>query len=283
MYLPDAFRKDSGDFVARLLYKYPLGTIVSMLNGELWATPLPFIYDADRGPHGTLTAHLARENPHWQAFDGTTEALVMFMGPNAYVSPQWYESPVNAGTWNYATVHVYGAPRIVSETDAMLALMERFVQHYEGRFATPRGINLQEERKYRLLGRIVGIEVPITRVQPKAQMNQNRSLTDQRLVAEHLATLPHRYCQSISTQMFENVAAVQAALAGQTSAAAAPAAAPLPALTAETRPPPSSSSPSSSSPSSSSPSSCPPSKPASAAPPTAVGGAAVARTPRSDT
>jgi transcriptional regulator len=226
MYLPDAFRKDGDDFLRRLLYKYPLGTIVSMLNGELWGTPLPFIYHPDRGPRGTLTAHLARENPHWQAFDGATEALIMFMGPNAYVSPQWYESPVNAGTWNYATVHIYGTPRIVSETEEMLALMEHFVQHYEGRFATPRGINLQEERKYRLLGRIVGIEVPIARVQAKAQMNQNRSLTDQRLVAEHLATLPHRYCQSISRQMFENVAAAQAALATQGAGPAASGSAP---------------------------------------------------------
>lgn len=96
MYIPPAFREERREVLHDLIRQHAFGTLVSTLDGELFATHLPFLLDAGRGEHGTLLGHMARANPHWRGFaDGATgavgaDALVLFQGPHAYVSPSWY-------------------------------------------------------------------------------------------------------------------------------------------------------------------------------------------------
>src|SRR5437899_7910332 len=92
MYIPEAFREDRKEVLHALIRAYSFGTLVSGGVGGLTASHLPFLLEADRGPHGTLVGHMARANPQWRSFKEGGEVLVMFQGPHAYISPSWYEA-----------------------------------------------------------------------------------------------------------------------------------------------------------------------------------------------
>ena len=94
MYIPKAFRQDDIDALHAFMREYSFATLVTQHNGELLASHLPFLLDAERSPYGTLKAHMARANPQWRTFAETQEALVIFQGPHAYISPSWYEDDV---------------------------------------------------------------------------------------------------------------------------------------------------------------------------------------------
>src|ERR1700712_4406415 len=116
MYVPAAFREADTDALHALIRAHSFGTLVPLVGGQLFATPLPFLLDAKRGEYGTLVAHLARPNPHWRAFVatpvGAPQSLAIFGGPHAYISPRWYATELSVPTWNYTVVHAYGVPSI---------------------------------------------------------------------------------------------------------------------------------------------------------------------------
>ena len=105
MYIPESFRESHLATLHAFIRQNSFGTLVSEQDGELVASHLPFLLDPERGPYGTLVAHMARANPHWQAFDGDAEALAIFQGPHAYISPSWYATEQSVPTWNYTAVH----------------------------------------------------------------------------------------------------------------------------------------------------------------------------------
>jgi transcriptional regulator len=167
---------------------YNFAALVTSHEGEITATHLPFMLDASRGEHGTLIAHLARPNPQWKTFTNEQEALVIFTGPHAYVSPSWYEKPqTNVPTWNYTAVHAYGIPRIVEDPEAIYAMLDQLVEAHESVYEQPWPMQSAEEHVRRLIGGIVGFEMTITRVEGKQKLSQNRSETDQYHVVEHLS------------------------------------------------------------------------------------------------
>lgn len=92
MYIPPTFREDRIEALHALIRQHPLGLLTSAGASGLAATPLPFLVYPAEGPHGTLRAHLARANPHWRELQGGAECLVVFMGPQGYVTPSWYPS-----------------------------------------------------------------------------------------------------------------------------------------------------------------------------------------------
>src|SRR5262245_32627214 len=107
MYIPNSFREDDQAELHDLMRQNNFAILVTQHGGAPFATHAPFLLDAERGPHGTLLAHIARANPQWRDFDGQQEALVIFQGPHAYISPSWYEVAPSVPTWNYAAVHAY--------------------------------------------------------------------------------------------------------------------------------------------------------------------------------
>ena len=193
MYIPPAFREARRDVLHGVIRRYAFGTLVSALDGELFATHLPFLLDPDRGPYGTLLGHVARANPHWRGFAGGpdggpsgrpgAEALVLFQGPHAYVSPTWYATEVAVPTWNYVAVHAYGRPRLLADAAAVRALLERTVREFEA--PRPAGERWSMERldgdyAAQMAGAVAAFELPISRLEGKRKLSQNRSPADRR-------------------------------------------------------------------------------------------------------
>src|SRR3546814_11682458 len=89
----------------------PFATLVTTFEGAPFATHLPLLHEAEGGPHGRIVGHMARQNPQWRGFADGGEALIVFHGPHAYVSPTWYERQPAVPTWNYPTVHASGRDR----------------------------------------------------------------------------------------------------------------------------------------------------------------------------
>jgi transcriptional regulator len=179
VYIPSAFRESRPEVLHAFIQRHSFGTLVSRVEGEPFATHLPFLLDADRGPHGTLQAHMARANPHWRRLEEDAEVLVLFQGPHAYVSPAWYATPVAVPTWNYAAVHAYGRARVVDEPAVLRALVDGTVRAYEGAYEAPWSTErLDGAFVEKLLENIVGFEVPIHRLEGKLKFSQNRSPAD---------------------------------------------------------------------------------------------------------
>jgi transcriptional regulator len=187
MYVPAHFREARPEQLHALIRAHNFGTLVSVLEGELFATHLPFLLDAERGPHGTLIAHLARANPHWHSFhdprsaDSPTgaPALAIFSGPHAYISPNWYPTELNVPTWNFTAVHAYGVPTIVADPVRVGAILDATVRTHEE--PPPQGWSterLPADYVGKMAQGVVAFELVITRLQGKWKLGQNRSAVD---------------------------------------------------------------------------------------------------------
>ena len=188
MYIPKAFREDDIAVLHTFMREYSFATLVTQQDGTPVANHFPFLLDAERGPYGTLRAHMARANPQWRAFDETKEALVIFQGPHAYVSPSWYgdEVELSVPTWNYSVVHAYGLPRLIEENTELYNILQAIVQTNEASFANPWTIQMPDEQLQKKMQAIIGFEIQITRLEGKFKLSQNRSEGDQTRVATAL-------------------------------------------------------------------------------------------------
>lgn len=142
-------------------------TLVTCANGGMVASHLPFMIDDGAT---TLFAHMARANPQSAMLEG--EALVMFQGPHAYISPSWYEDRATAPTWDYIAVHCYGTPRVHSDEEARRNI-ERLIALVEASSQRPWSIDeLTEESIRALLRNVVSFEIALSRVEGKFKLNQ---------------------------------------------------------------------------------------------------------------
>lgn len=178
MYIPEAFAETDLDRLHDLIEAYDFAMLITPGEPTPLVSHLPFLLDRTKGPNGTLQAHMARGNPHWQSFDG--EALVLFHGPHAYISPTWYTPDAPAvPTWNYAVVHAFGTPRIIDNTQELRTQQERLVASHEaGR--SPSWSMAGQPPAYieGMLRGIVAFEIPIARLEGKFKLSQNRSAAD---------------------------------------------------------------------------------------------------------
>ena len=179
MYVPRHFSEDHLPTLQGLMAQYGFATLVTTRDGAPVASHLPLLVDRECGEFGRLIGHMARANPQWRGFDGKTQALAVFQGPHAYISPRWYESEQAVPTWNYAAVHAYGAPRIIEDHDAALAVLEALVAVHEGAGPAAWRIDSQtaDYRDSQIRG-IVAFEIPITRLEGKFKLSQNKSEAD---------------------------------------------------------------------------------------------------------
>jgi len=179
MYIPSAFDIQDPVKIGDIISSNSFATLVSQDGDSIFVSHLPFIHKPGEGAKGKLISHMAKANRHWKLFQEGKEALVIFNGPHAYISPNWYVAEIAVPTWNYANVHVYGIPKIM-ETDAELtALLDETVQKHEAGRPNPWTLNMPEDMEARLHMAIVGFEIEITRIEAKFKLGQNRSKEDQ--------------------------------------------------------------------------------------------------------
>jgi transcriptional regulator len=180
MYVPKAFAVTDREVLHSFVEANSFATLVTTVAGAPFATRLPLILDRTTGAHGTLIGHVARANPHWRSFDGKTMALAMFDGPHAYISPHWYATSPAVPTWNYATVHAYGTPRVIDDPSRVEEIVDRLTATYEAALPQPWSAReIPAEFKASLLKAIVGFEMPIDRIEGKFKFGQNRPIEDQ--------------------------------------------------------------------------------------------------------
>lgn len=182
MYLPAAFREERVEILQALMHAYPLATLVSAAGGQADADHIPLLLEPSESPGGVLRGHVARANPLWRLQAGT-ELLVIFQGPQHYVSPSWYASKAESGkvvpTWNYLVVHARGRLQVHDDPLWVRGLVSRLTAVQEARFAQPWAVeDAPGEYLDRMLGAIVGIEIPVLSLVGKWKNSQNRQPAD---------------------------------------------------------------------------------------------------------
>lgn len=187
MYIPPHFRVEDPAKLTAFMQQHSFATLVTVDEDAPFASHLPFLLRPGEGDHGTLFSHMARANPQWVHFTPDTEVMVIFDGPHSYISPSWYQSDVAVPTWNYAVVHAYGIPRVISGYERVVEMLRDTVATFEGPRENPWPGELPEAFRDRLVQEIVAFEIPITRVEGKFKLGQNRSIWDVRSVYNALS------------------------------------------------------------------------------------------------
>jgi len=191
MYIPPAFREEDPVALHATIRAARLANLVTATAEGLMATPLPLYLDAEEGDRGVLYGHLAKANPQWKTVP-LGEAMVIFTGPDAYVTPSWYATKRETGkvvpTWNYVAVHAYGPVEFFEDADRLLKVVTRLTERQEQGRAEPWAVSDAPEAFVRAqLRGIVGLRLPITRLEGKRKMSQNRSAEDRAGVRQGLA------------------------------------------------------------------------------------------------
>ena len=193
MYLPSAFRQDDLAELHAQLQASPFALLTSAGAAGVQASHLPLLLAPDEGEFGTLYGHFARANPHWRDLQGGAEALAVFSGPDAYISPGWYPAKAEHGkvvpTWNYIAVHARGPVELIEEPERLLQIVSRLSDQHESGRERPWAVS-DAPRDYldSMLRAIVGFALPIRRLEGKWKLGQNRSAADQQGVRDGLAS-----------------------------------------------------------------------------------------------
>lgn len=206
MYNPNGFAiKDLNELQEQIL-----GTRLALVitHGEqgLQASHLPLLLRPDEGPNGTLYGHFAKANPQWKELQNGAEALVIFAGADAYVSPGFYPSKAEHGkvvpTWNYVAVHAYGTAEVFTDAERLLDLVSSLTNRHEaGRSQPWKVADAPADYIDGMLKAIVGFALPIQRLEGKRKLSQNRSTADIAGVREGLAASPDAHDQALAHLM----------------------------------------------------------------------------------
>jgi len=191
MYVPKHFEETDTGVIHRLVRAYPLGALVTLTASGLNANHIPFLLRPEPAPFGTLRGHVARANPLWRDFSSDVQALAIFQGPGTFISPSWYPGKSETGkvvpTWNYAVVHAYGNLRVIDDSAWLRAHVEELTaRHESGRPVPWKVTDAPADYIDKMLGAIVGLEIPIARLTGKWKVSQNRSTRDRAGVVEGL-------------------------------------------------------------------------------------------------
>jgi transcriptional regulator len=181
MYIPKHFEQPDVQVMYELIRAQPLATVVTIGSECLVANHIPLILSEDPAPFGTLLGHVARANGVWKDLAAGGDALVIFHGPEAYISPTWYATKRETGkvvpTWNYAVVHVHGTLRVRDDPKWVRAQIDRLTAQSEAEMPAPWAVtDAPPEYIEKLVHAIVGIEIEITKLEGKWKASQNQPI-----------------------------------------------------------------------------------------------------------
>jgi transcriptional regulator len=183
MYQPPHFREDRLAVQHALIRAHPLGLLITAGLAGLQANQVPMLIDSDASENGTLRAHLARANPQLQELASAGECLVVFQGPQRYITPSWYATKLETGkvvpTWNYITVHAWGRPQVIDDAAWLRKQVGELTASNENARSSPWAVDdAPADFIASQLRAIVGIDIPITRIEGKWKVSQNRPAAD---------------------------------------------------------------------------------------------------------
>lgn len=206
MYVPAHFEENRPEVLHQLIANEPFGALVTNGPHGLDANHLPFEFDATRGPLGTLRAHVARANPVWQEAAERPDTLVIFQGPAAYISPNWYPSKHEAHrqvpTYNYIVAHAHGRIVVHDDETFLRGLVARLTRKMEASEPQPWKMgDAPADYLTQMLGAIVGIEIEVTRLVGKWKLGQNKAAGDRRGAAESLQARGSEAQQAVAEAM----------------------------------------------------------------------------------
>jgi len=193
MYRPSAFREDRLETLHALIEAHPLATLVTAGSDGLNANLLPFTLAADRGDRGVLRAHLAKGNDQIAALREGREALVIFQGAEAYITPSWYVSKAEHGkvvpTWNYVVVQAWGTSRVIDDPAWLRIQIDELTRKQERDRSEPWNVtDAPESFVQSQIKGITGLEIEVSRIEGKWKVSQNRPEKDRDSVVQGLRT-----------------------------------------------------------------------------------------------
>jgi len=206
LYIPKFTEEKQRSKLHALINEKPLGTWTTVVKGEITINHIPFLLHQHRGELGTLVGHVARSNSIWQDIGVDVESVVVFQGDQAYISPSWYPSKHPHGkavpTWNYVVVHAHGMPKVIDDPDYLLQHVNELTSRHESRQAVPWSVaDAPEQYIEKLLGAIVGIEIPIAKLVGKWKLGQNRPVSDQMGMIDGLMSRDDACSQALADQI----------------------------------------------------------------------------------
>jgi transcriptional regulator len=183
LYVPPQFKEDRIDVLHAAIRQSGLGTLVTLTADGLIASHVPMLLDPEPSPYGTLLGHVARPNPQARGAVAGVQALAIFQGPDAYVTPSWYATKRETGkvvpTWNYVAIHAYGQVEFFDAADRLRAIVTRLTEREETGRAEPWAVSDAPAGYVEgMLQGIVGFALPIARLEGKWKMSQNRPAAD---------------------------------------------------------------------------------------------------------
>ena len=192
MYCPAHFAQTDSAEISALIRRVALAELITWTGRSIEASTIPMLFDEDAGDRGALLGHFARGNTQWKTFDATAEALAIFRGDDAYVSPSWYASKAVHGrvvpTWNYLTVHVHGPLIVHDDREWKRRFLERLTATHEADRPEPWSITDAPQQYIEAqLRAVVGVELRVERIEAKWKLSQNRDDADVTGVIDHLA------------------------------------------------------------------------------------------------
>lgn len=198
MYTPPHFAESRPQVLLDIITNYSLGTLVTHSANGLEANHLPFAIDIKSGKPDILRAHVAKANPIWQETDTDDEVLVIFRGPDAYISPNWYPSKQKTHrqvpTWNYQAVHVYGKIKFIEDADSLRTVVEHLTHRHEYKVQPESPWQISDapaDYIDAMLKAIVGIEITISKMIGKSKLSQNKHTQDKINLAAELKRYGH--------------------------------------------------------------------------------------------
>jgi transcriptional regulator len=177
LYQPPHFAVAERDVALELMRRHPLATLVSSADGgEPLVSHAPLLASAD-GERLALLGHLAKPNPQWKQWRDGDRVLAIFHGPDAYVSPFWYEAKEAVPTWNYAVVHALGTVTLAHDSVAKERVLKALIDAHDAPYHA-RWDELDPEWREKMKGGIVAFDLAVTRLDVKFKVSQNRSEAD---------------------------------------------------------------------------------------------------------
>ncbi len=190
LYIPKAHLVEDRKLLHDFMEDYAFVNLVTA-GPAIRITHIPVLLDRTAGPYGTIFGHIARNNPQMQAFDGHQQAVIVYQGPNSYISPSWYANSPAVPTWNFAVVHASGTLKPITDKKVLHDLLARLIKTNESRY-TPASTydfsKIPDSYIGGMIGGIIGFEMQIELLEGKFKLGQERSDGDKAGILKNLQT-----------------------------------------------------------------------------------------------